>query len=194
LNHLRGGTYPPIPLWRKPWQLISVSLIFRTINISRNYLITEILMANSFWVLPGTLNIFFFFFAEVRGATSNSAYYGYPELWILRYPAHRYHAVPWPGSNPRPSGWEYDVLTIRPRRSTNNFRWVPLLPSMREVWNYVILTVVIMCMSFKKLTKLNKHWLNCGVHLGFKNCNPWKFLGINLCEISILQFHIRWKQ
>jgi hypothetical protein len=30
---------------------------------------------------------------EVRGAASNSAYYSYPELWILWYPAHRYHAV-----------------------------------------------------------------------------------------------------
>jgi hypothetical protein len=41
-----------------------------------------------------TLPFFFiFFFIEVRGAASNSAYYGYPELWILRYPAHRYHAV-----------------------------------------------------------------------------------------------------
>jgi hypothetical protein len=33
----------------------------------------------------------FFFFTDVRGAASNSAYHGYPELWILRYPAHRYH-------------------------------------------------------------------------------------------------------
>jgi hypothetical protein len=33
-----------------------------------------------------------FFFNEVRDAASNSAYYGYPKLWILRYPAHRYHA------------------------------------------------------------------------------------------------------
>jgi hypothetical protein len=42
----------------------------------------------------GILNLFF---TEVRGAASNSAYYyGYPELWILRYPAHRYHAVPTP--------------------------------------------------------------------------------------------------
>jgi hypothetical protein len=32
---------------------------------------------------------------EVGGAASKSAYYGYPELWILRYPAHRYHAVPY---------------------------------------------------------------------------------------------------
>jgi hypothetical protein len=35
----------------------------------------------------------------VRGA-SNSAYSGYPELWILRYPAHRYHAVPSPRFEP----------------------------------------------------------------------------------------------
>jgi hypothetical protein len=37
------------------------------------------------------------FFTEVRGAASNSAYYGYHELWILMYPAHIYHAVPLPG-------------------------------------------------------------------------------------------------
>jgi hypothetical protein len=35
-----------------------------------------------------------FFFTEVRGAASNSAYHGYPELWNLRYPAQRYHAMP----------------------------------------------------------------------------------------------------
>jgi hypothetical protein len=39
------------------------------------------------------LIFFFFFFNEVRDAASISAYYGYPKLWILRYPAHRYHAV-----------------------------------------------------------------------------------------------------
>jgi hypothetical protein len=33
-------------------------------------------------------------------AASNYAYYGYPELWILRYPAQRYHAVPSPGFEP----------------------------------------------------------------------------------------------
>jgi hypothetical protein len=43
------------------------------------------------------------FLIEIRGAASNSAYSGYPELWILRYPAHRYHAVPSQVSNPRPS-------------------------------------------------------------------------------------------
>jgi hypothetical protein len=41
----------------------------------------------------GPVYFFFFFFNEVRDAASNSAYYGYPKLWILRYPAHRYHAV-----------------------------------------------------------------------------------------------------
>jgi hypothetical protein len=46
------------------------------------------------------LLILFFFFTEVRGAASNSAYYGYPELWILRYPAQRYHAVPSSGFEP----------------------------------------------------------------------------------------------
>jgi hypothetical protein len=40
------------------------------------------------------------FFTEVRGAASNSAYYGYPELWISRYPAHRYHVVSSPGFEP----------------------------------------------------------------------------------------------
>jgi hypothetical protein len=48
-----------------------------------------------------------FFFTEVRGAAINSAYHGYPELWILWYPAQRYHANPWR------SGWESDILTAR---------------------------------------------------------------------------------
>jgi hypothetical protein len=33
-------------------------------------------------------------------AASNSAYSGYPELWILRYPAHSYRAVPLSGFEP----------------------------------------------------------------------------------------------
>jgi hypothetical protein len=40
------------------------------------------------------------FFTKVLGAASNYAYYGYPELWILRCPAHRYHAMPSPGFEP----------------------------------------------------------------------------------------------
>jgi hypothetical protein len=32
--------------------------------------------------------------------TSNSAYYSYSKLWILRYPGHRYHTVPSPGFEP----------------------------------------------------------------------------------------------
>jgi hypothetical protein len=58
------------------------------------------------------LNIYFFF-TEVRGAASNSAYYGYPELWILRYPAHRYHAVRWPGFEPT-------TLWLRVRRPNHS--------------------------------------------------------------------------
>jgi hypothetical protein len=43
---------------------------------------------------------------------NHSAYHGYPELWILRYPAHRYHAVSSPGFEPiRPFGWESHVLS-----------------------------------------------------------------------------------
>jgi hypothetical protein len=42
----------------------------------------------------------FVFFIEVKGAAINSAYYGYPELCILRYPAHRCHAVTSPGFEP----------------------------------------------------------------------------------------------
>jgi hypothetical protein len=44
-------------------------------------------------------------------AASNSAYSGYPELRILRYPAHRYHAVPSPGFEP---------TTLWLRRSTKH--------------------------------------------------------------------------
>jgi hypothetical protein len=57
---------------------------------------------------------FFIFFYWGRGVASNTAYYGYPKLWILRYPAQRYHAYLRRNSNPPPSGWESDVLTFRP--------------------------------------------------------------------------------
>jgi hypothetical protein len=42
----------------------------------------------------------------LRLGVLNSAYryYGHPKLWILRYPAHRYHAVPCRDSNPQASG------------------------------------------------------------------------------------------
>jgi hypothetical protein len=49
---------------------------------------------NGVLILSENKVFFLVFFIEVRGAASNSAYYGYHELWILRYPAHRYHAVP----------------------------------------------------------------------------------------------------
>jgi hypothetical protein len=48
---------------------------------------------------PVSVLSFFLLRLGVRAA-SNSAYSGYPELWILRYPAHRYHAVPLPGFEP----------------------------------------------------------------------------------------------
>jgi hypothetical protein len=54
-----------------------------------------------------------FLFYEVRGAASNSAYYGYPELWILRYPAQRCHAVPSPG-------FESMTLWLRVRRPNHS--------------------------------------------------------------------------
>jgi hypothetical protein len=46
-------------------------------------------------------------------AASNSAYSGYPELWILRFPAHRYHAVPLPGFEPT-------TLWLRVRRPNHS--------------------------------------------------------------------------
>jgi hypothetical protein len=45
---------------------------------------------------PLVVYFYFIFFIEV----SNSAYYGCPELWSLRYPAHIYHAVPSLGFEP----------------------------------------------------------------------------------------------
>jgi hypothetical protein len=46
-------------------------------------------------------------------AASNSAYSGYPELWILRYPAHTYRAVPSPGFEPT-------TLWLRVRRPNHS--------------------------------------------------------------------------
>jgi hypothetical protein len=42
-----------------------------------------------------------------------SAYSGYPEMWILRYPAHRYRAVPSPG-------FETKTIRLRVRRSNHS--------------------------------------------------------------------------
>jgi hypothetical protein len=54
-----------------------------------------------YWGENDSLNVKFFFLLRLGiRAASNSAYSGYPELWILRYPAHRYHAVPSPGFEP----------------------------------------------------------------------------------------------
>jgi hypothetical protein len=48
------------------------------------------------------LNPFFFFFVteDIGVPQAILLINGYPELWILRYPAHRYHAVPSPGFEP----------------------------------------------------------------------------------------------
>jgi hypothetical protein len=44
---------------------------------------------------------FFFFLLRLgASASSNSAYHGYPEVWILRYPADTYHNMPSPGFKP----------------------------------------------------------------------------------------------
>jgi hypothetical protein len=66
------------------------------------------------------------YFTEVRGAASNSAYY---ELWMLRYPAHRYHAVPSPGFEPlwlrvrRPN---YSATTLHVHSQLSNFEGVKI--------------------------------------------------------------------
>jgi hypothetical protein len=52
-------------------------------------------------------------FSFVRATASNSAYSGYPELWILWYPAHRYHAGPSPGFQPT-------TLWLRVRRPNHS--------------------------------------------------------------------------
>jgi hypothetical protein len=72
--------------------------------------------ANCFFFLLRLIGVRFFFFTEVNRGTWRkqlySAYSGYPELWILRYPAHRYNTVPSPGFEPT-TLWQSDVLTIR---------------------------------------------------------------------------------
>jgi hypothetical protein len=47
-----------------------------------------------------TFLIIYFFLLRLRGAASNSAYYGYPV--DLRYPSHRYHTVPVPSPGFQP--------------------------------------------------------------------------------------------
>jgi hypothetical protein len=55
--------------------------------------------------------VFFFLFLLRLGL--NSAYSGYPELWILRYPADRCSAVPLPG-------FEFMTLWLRVRRPSHS--------------------------------------------------------------------------
>jgi hypothetical protein len=50
------------------------------------------------------------FFTEVRGMCRKQFY---PELWILRYPVHRYHAVPSPGFEPT-------ILWLKVRRPNHS--------------------------------------------------------------------------
>jgi hypothetical protein len=58
--------------------------------------------------------LFYFFLLRLGVRTaSNSAYSGYPKLWILRYPAHIYHAVPSPGFEPT-------TLWLRVRRPNDS--------------------------------------------------------------------------
>jgi hypothetical protein len=59
------------------------------------------------------LSLFVFLLRLGVCAASNSAYSGYPELWILRYPAHRYRAVPSPEFEPT-------TLWLRVRRPNHS--------------------------------------------------------------------------
>jgi hypothetical protein len=63
----------------------------------------------------GSRMLIYFIFLLRLGvrAASNSAYSGYPELWILRYSAHRYHAVLSPG-------FEHTTLWFRVRRRNHS--------------------------------------------------------------------------
>jgi hypothetical protein len=65
---------------------------------------------------------------------SNSAYSGYPELWILWYPAHRYHAVPLPGFEPTTLSW---LRVRRPNHSATTLHAFKLtqIPNHATVTN-----------------------------------------------------------
>jgi hypothetical protein len=74
----------------------------------------------------------FVFLKKFRGAASNSAYYGYPELWINGILLTDTTPCLRRDSNPRPSGWESDIL--RPVESP--YHSAPTLRSiiMVELW------------------------------------------------------------
>jgi hypothetical protein len=65
------------------------------------------------FLLPKSCRKLFTDYPAIRRAARNSAYSGYPELWILRYPAHRYRAVP-------SAGFEPTTLWLRVRRPNNS--------------------------------------------------------------------------
>jgi hypothetical protein len=111
--------------------------------IFKNYLIendigsvtghTGATLAKQLWgsadELKRTVKFIVGFFTEVRGTCRKQfCLFGYPELWILRYPAHRYHAVPSPGFEPT-------TLWLRVRRPNHSpfGHDAPSLASMSDV-------------------------------------------------------------
>jgi hypothetical protein len=101
--------------WVLQWDFMRCR--FCTLRMSRVH--TVVLISNAVRDCPSTSKCSTV--SEVGGAASNSAYYGYPELWILRYPAQRYHAVPSPGFEPT-------ILWLRVRRpnhwATTLHKWI----------------------------------------------------------------------
>jgi hypothetical protein len=90
---------------KKPhWNEIIQDHSWFTLNSICNFFDDVFSTSSSFFVLQGL---------GVR-ATSNYAYSGYPELWILRYPAHRCHA----GIRTHDPLVDSPTPTIRPRCST----------------------------------------------------------------------------
>jgi hypothetical protein len=81
--------------------------------------------------------LFFYFFLLRLGvrAASNSAYSGYPKLWILRYPAHRYRAV-------SSSGFEPTTLWLRVRCPNHSATMLHIRPRCSLRFEYRNVTLV----------------------------------------------------
>jgi hypothetical protein len=101
------------------WQMLTCSLRHFGIEID-----------TSLSVLVVTPRLCFFLLRLGVRAASNSAYSGYPELWILRYTAHRYHAVPSPGFEPT-TLW----LRVRhPNHSATTLQVASILAPHKQSW------------------------------------------------------------
>jgi hypothetical protein len=111
-----------------------------------------------------SFNFFFFF----------TAYSDYPELWILRYPAHRYRAVPSPGFEPT-TLW---LKVRRPNHSATPTTTFYLRVSCITFWNFLKIA------SIFKWLKQQKCWGLCNINRNMNKNRKQSVIGSSLKSVD----------